>query len=190
MSDRLTARLLGAALVPTLAMACATTTTNTPEVSGASLHSMAINGNVVETERAANAAQITVTGRPVAAMSVLMRIYGDLKIPIGTMNPSTGLIGNSSLAVPSHKLAGKSLSDFLDCGSESSLGLRTDLDDVIVSILSTAVASGDSATLVTTELQGWARPTGNSSNAVPCQSNGTLEHQINIKVASALAAGA
>jgi hypothetical protein len=191
MIERLSIGTLAAAILPTIiATGCATTANPTPEVSGVTPHSISINGTVEETESDANAAQIRVLGSPLTTMSVLMQVYKELNIPIGTMNTTAGLVGNSSLAVPSHKLAGKSISSYLYCGQESMLGLRTDLDDVIVSILSTAVKAGDSATVVTTELKGWARPTGNSSNAVPCESNGTLEHQINIRVASALAAGA
>jgi hypothetical protein len=148
---------------------------------------MQINGKTIDMTDAATGQQIRVKGPPLTVLSALTQIYSDMKIPIATMITATGQIGNLNLAVPTHRLNGKYLSTYLNCGQESMSGSRADLGDVTISIMSKAVADGDTASLVTTDLKGWARPVGSSSNVVPCQTNGILEHDINIKLAQAMA---
>jgi hypothetical protein len=172
-----------------LGCASSGTPTPTPDPGTVTSRSMAINGVVVETNDVASGQQIVVRGTPGAAMTALAQIYADMKIPIATMSPATGQIGNLSLPVPNHRLNGKSLSTYVNCGQEAMSGSRADLGDVTVSIISRAVASGDTASVVTTDVKGWARPVGTSSNIVPCETTGALEHDINVKLAVARASG-
>ena len=120
-------------------------------------------------------------------MSALAQIYGDLKIPIGTMVTATGQIGNANLPVPSHRIGGKWLSDYINCGQEQAGVNRADAADITISVMSKAVALGDTASDVTTNVAGWARPIGQSTNIVPCQTTGALEHVINVRLALAMA---
>jgi hypothetical protein len=184
-------RVLLAALSPALvAIGCASTSTSSPDVNGVTSRTIEVNGHTVETNYQATGQEIQARGTPLAVMSALTTIYTDMQIPISTMQTSTGQLGNLNLRVPSHKLVGKPLSSYLNCGQEQMSGSRADLGDVTISVMSRAVAINDTTVNVTTNLEGWARPIGESSNVVPCQSTGTLEHLINVRVALAMASGA
>lgn len=174
------------------AFSCATTGSSTPDDNSNAVtsRSIEVNGTISETNDIGSGQKIQVRGTPIAAVSALAEIYNDLKIPIGTMAATSGQIGNSSLRVPSHRIGGKWLSDYLNCGMEQMTVNRADASDVSISIMSTAVAVGDSASNVTTTLSGFASSVGSSSNTVPCQSTGALEHQINVRLAVALAKSA
>jgi hypothetical protein len=191
MHSRPSLRVLVALLVPLAgATGCATTSNPTPEANGVTSRSVEVNGTVVETNDIATGQVIHVRGTPVAAMSALAQIYSDLKIPIGTMVTTTGQIGNNNYNVPSHRLGTKWLSDYLNCGQEQASGARADAADVTISVMSKAVAVGDTASDVTTNVAGWARSIGSSTNIVPCQTTGALEHDINLRLALAMAKGA
>ena len=190
MKRRFSFSVLAAPTLPTLvALGCASTSTPTPDPGDVTSRSMAVNGVVVETTDVASGQQITVRGTPRTAMTALAQIYSDMKIPLGTMTVATGQIGNINLPVPNHRLNGKPLSTYLNCGQESMSGSRADMSDVTISVLSRAVADGDTASVVTTDVKGWARPVGTNSNIVPCETTGALEHDINIKLAVILASG-
>ncbi|GEM_PF-4825121 len=129
---------------------------------------------------------VQVRGTRTDALTALAQIYNDLQIPIGTMIPDAGQIGNQRLQLATHRLHGHLLSYYLNCGQESMVGNRADLDDVTLSILSTVLPSKDSVTAVATSVRGSARPTGTSSNAVDCQSTGELEKSIAARLNKAL----
>jgi hypothetical protein len=188
MNRRRSFSLSAAATVPILAVfGCASTSTPSPDPGDVTSRSMVVNGVVTETKDVASGQQITVRGTPRTAMTALAQIYSDMNIPLGTMTVATGQIGNINLPVPNHRLNGKPLSTYLNCGQESMSGSRADLGDVTISVLSRAVADGDTASVVTTDVKGWARPVGTSSNIVPCETTGALEHDINVKLAVILA---
>lgn len=192
MRRRLSVRALLTAISPALvAVGCASTSTPSPsqDVNGVTSRTMEIYGRTVETNYMATGQEIKVRGTPLSVMSALTQIYTDMKIPIATMQTSTGQLGNLNLRIPSHKLVGKPLSEYLNCGQEQMSGSRADLGNVTVSVMSRVIATTDSTATVTTNLEGWARPVGESSNVVPCQSTGTLEHLINVRTALAMASG-
>ncbi len=187
MQGRSSIPVLVAVLASVLAAAgCGTVGTQSPEENGVTSRSIEINGGVVETNDMATGQKVQVRGTPIAAMSALAAIYNDLKIPIGTMVPSAGEIGNANLRVPSHRVNGRALSDYLNCGTEQAGVSRADMADVSISIMSKAIAVGDSASDVTTALTGRANSVGSSTNQVPCQSTGDLEHLINVRLAAAM----
>ena len=121
---------------------------------------------------------VPVKGTPVEAMTALTQIYAQLQIPISTMVQDAGQIGNQNLRLATHRLHGHLLSFYLNCGQESMVGSRADLDDVTMSVLTSVRQSRDSLTIVGTTVQGWARPSGTSSNPVDCESTGELEKAI------------
>jgi hypothetical protein len=141
---------------------------------------------VIETTDLSSADQVPVKGSRLDAMSALTQIYGDLQIPIGTMSPDAGQIGNQRLQIPNHRLHGHLLSFYLNCGQESMVGSRADLDEVTLSVLSMVHTGKDSVTLVGTMVSGWSRSTGTSSNPVDCQSTGELEKAIASRLTTAL----
>ena len=144
-------------------------------------------GQVIETTDPTVARQVRVLAPKDTVMAVLLQVYSDLNIPVGTLQAGEGRIGNLNLHVPSHTIGGKPLSAYLNCGQSPTAGSRADQAAVTISLLSTVVAAGDSASTVITDLTGQARNYGESTDAVHCQSTGVLEHRINIRVVTKIA---
>jgi hypothetical protein len=169
---------LVAAVAAIMSSACASTGASDP---GTSINTRTLSspGNrMVETTDITSGEQVRVKGSVSDAMSALAQFYGDMQIPIGTMVSEAGQIGNQHLRLMTHRLHGRPLSYYLDCGQESMMGSRSDLDEVTMSLMSTARMGKDSVTAVTTLVGGFARPSGTSSNPVDCQSTGQLEKMI------------
>lgn len=129
---------------------------------------------------------VPVKGTPTEAMTALTQIYAQLQIPISTMLQDAGQIGNQNIRIFNHRLAGHAASTYLDCGQESMMGSRADLDELFVSIMTIVKRGPDSTTVVGTQITGTARPNGTSSNPVDCQTTGELEKTIATKLQSAL----
>ena len=145
-------------------------------------------GMLVETTDVNGGDVVRLKGTPSDAMTTLAQVYADLQIPIGTMVPEAGQIGNQNLRIHTHRLNGKLLSDYVNCGQESMVGPRADIDEVTLSVMSTVGTGKDGNTFVETMLGGKARPSGTSSNPVDCQSTGLLEHTIAQRLTKALGA--
>ncbi len=170
-------------------LACASTGSsvdNQPQTNITTRQLSSPGSRPIETTDVSGADFVPVKGSPVDAITALAQIYGQLKIPIGTMNTGAGQIGTQNLHVPSHRLGTRMLSEYLNCGQESMMGSRADLDDVTITVMTTVKQDRDSTTVVGTEVSGWARPTGTSSNGVDCQSTGELERAIATKLQTAL----
>ena len=189
-SSRLVRLSLAPLLPACVAIGCATTSNQTPDVTDVSWHSMEVRSgghdDVVQSNDVATGVQVRVRGTPAGTMAALNQIYADLKIPIGTMSTEKSQIGNASYRVATHHIAGKWLSDYVDCGRDQTGGSRADGADVTISVLSAAVAVGDS-TDVRTFVSGWARPLNESTNSVPCQTTGALEQTINDRLKAVMA---
>jgi len=160
-------------------VACASTNSSPGSSTSITTRTLASPGpGVIETTDVNGTDLIRVKGSPGDAMSALAQIYADLQIPIATMIPDAGEIGNQHLRLPNHRLHGHLLSFYLNCGQESMVGSRADLDEVTMNVLSTIRQGKDAVTTVGTMVQGSARPSGTSSNPVDCQSTGELEKAI------------
>jgi hypothetical protein len=129
---------------------------------------------------------VPVKGSPIEVMTALTQAYAQLQIPIGVMNQDGGQIGNQNMRLLTHRVNGRMVSYYLNCGQESMVGSRADLDDVTLFVVTSVKQDRDSTTLLGTQVGGSARPSGTSSNAVDCQSTGELEKAIAAKVQSAL----
>ncbi len=140
----------------------------------------------IETTDVTGADMVPVKGSPLEALTALTQIYANLQIPIATMVQDAGQIGNLNFRPATHRLHGHPLSFYVNCGSESMVGARADLDEVTLSVISTARVGADSVTEVGTMVQGYARPSGTSSNAVDCESTGQMEKAIADQLKSAL----
>jgi hypothetical protein len=120
-------------------------------------------------------------------------IGSDLSVPLETawvalpkVYDEIGLTGGGSTDPEGHtygvltkriaRIAGKHLSEYLDCG-DSIEGPRADLYDVRVSAF-TALTEKNGSTRVETLVQATAKPRGVSGNSVSCRSRGTLERLI------------
>jgi hypothetical protein len=174
-----TGSLIAAVAAIMSAAACASTGTSSDSGTTITTRTLSSPGNrVVETTDVTGGDEILVKASPSETMSALTQIYGDLQVPIGTMIPEHGQIGNLHLRLPTHRLHGHLLSYYLNCGQESMVGLRADMDDVTMSVLSTVRTGKDNVTRVATTVTAFARPSGTSSNPVDCESTGALEKAI------------
>ncbi len=167
-------------------LACASSNSNNQPDSNITTRQLSSPGSrPIETTDMNSVDFVPVKGSPVEAMTALTQIYAQMQIPIATMIQDAGQIGNQNLRVASHRLHGHMISFYLNCGQESMVGSRADLDEVTISIL-TNVKTRDSVTVVGTTVQGWARPSGTSSNPVDCESTGELEKAIATQAQNAL----
>jgi len=170
-------------------LACASTSSNPGTETTITTRTLSSPGSrVLETTDITGGDQVRVKGSRLDAMSALTQIYGDLQIPIGTMNPDGGQIGNQRLMLPNHRLHGHLLSYYLNCGQESMAGSRADMDEITLSVLSSVTTGKDSVTSVGTLVSGRARPSGTSSNGVDCESTGELEKTIATRLGTILGA--
>lgn len=99
-------------------------------------------------------------------------VYDSLSIPVGTIDPSQHLIGNTSLKLR-HRLGQTRLSRYIDCGSAQA-SPSADTYDVQLSIL-TRLQPSDSGTMVSTTIDAMARPADIRGDYVHCSTNGVLE---------------
>ncbi len=175
-----------AATVLVASLACASSNTSPEPDTHITTRQLSSPGSrPIETTDLSSTDYVPVKGSPVEAMTALTQIYAQMQIPIATMVQDAGQIGNQNLRLATHRLHGHMVSLYLNCGQESMVGSRADLDEVTISVL-TSVKTRDSLTVVGTTVQGWARPSGTSSNAVDCESTGELEKAIAAQAQNAL----
>jgi len=169
-------------------LACASSgSNNEPDTNITTRQLSSPSNRPIETTDLNSVDYVGVKGSPVEAMTALTQIYAQMQIPIATMVQDAGQIGNQNLRLAAHRLHGHMISFYLNCGQESMVGSRADLDDVTISVL-TNVRTRDSVTVIGTTVRGWARPSGTSSNAVDCESTGELEKAIGTQAQNALGA--
>lgn len=161
-------------------LACASSSNPTPNTTTIVTRELTSPGGrrPVESTDVTSADVVPVKGSPLEALTALTQIYANLQIPIATMMQDAGQIGNQNFRPATHRLHGHLLSFYVNCGQESMVGSRADMDDVTLSVISTARMGADSVTEVGTMVQATAKPSGTSSNAVDCESTGELEKAI------------
>ena len=185
---RKTAVLLLAAL-----SACATTTpadratgtaprTATIHQSGTPLQSRLF----VELPSEYSAVTEEIPAPPAQAWQALVNVYGDLGIPVTSVDQATRQIGNAGFDVK-RQMAGQPVSRWLDCGRGAGGVIRADRDRIHALIISTIIANPDGSSTVRTGIQARAHDeSANANNAVPCTSNGMLERHIATRVKTRL----
>lgn len=177
---------LSMALALFACLACASTSQQGPSTTIVTRELSGPGRRPVETTDVVGADEVAVKGSPLEALTALSQIYSNLQIPIATLMQDAGQIGNQNFRPATHRMHGHLLSFYVNCGQESMVGPRADLDDVTFSIVSTAHMGADSVTVVGTLVQAYAKPSGTSSQAVDCQSTGELEKAIAEQLKSAL----
>jgi hypothetical protein len=144
-------------------------------------------GNVIHTTDVSTAQNFAVAAPPATTLAVLTQTYNDLHIPIATLSTESNQVGNKQFRVIGHSLGGHRLSLLLDCGIDPTVGIqRADAYDVTMTVLSAATSSG-SGTMVTTDVEGSARPVGVSGEALHCATTGRLEDEIRARVLKSVA---
>lgn len=110
--------------------------------------------------------------------------YNQLGIDVKTMNPNTGELGNIA-HVAQRQLAGKPLSNFLNCGTDVISGPIANTHRIQLSLLTT-LSPDSSGTYIESRLAATARKIGTSNDPLPCSTTGRLEQQLNQKVLALL----
>lgn len=103
-------------------------------------------------------------------------VYGALDIDITHSDPSRHVFGNPQYRA--RRVEGKRLSTYIDCGSGVTAVPKADDYEVTLSVTTTLTAGEENSTVVTTTVDGYARPRAVSTNPVHCTSKGTLELRV------------
>jgi hypothetical protein len=125
----------------------------------------------------------TFSASPSAVLAALRLAYADIGVEVKYSNAATGEIGNVEF-VRRYKMAGQSLTDFVNCGSTVT-GPAADTYRVTMLLVSTVKPSGSASgdgtgSTVETRFQSRAIDPagGTSAGAMECQSLGTLEQKL------------
>ncbi|MDQ3522790.1 MAG: hypothetical protein M3434_10705 [Gemmatimonadota bacterium] len=105
-------------------------------------------------------------------------VYEALKIPVGTIDQNTRVIGNRRIESRSGRIAGERASSYLNCGNTGIGGPIADSYQVNLSVLTQIVPAAGGSTQVQTSIEASATQRGVSSAPVRCASTGRLEQQI------------
>src|ERR1700722_2969370 len=110
------------------------------------------------------------------SFEALQLAYANLNIPI-QVDPSHGLVGANDWNAP-HRLGGKELSRYFDCGS----GRGQSADELTLKVNIRSSIASDSATAgqsrLTTVILAMATDPGSMSHPRPCQTTGQLETRV------------
>jgi hypothetical protein len=109
------------------------------------------------------------------AFTALKKGYLSLGLEITKQDPAEHVVGNSRVVVL-HKMMGRNLSAFLNCGPDAVMGWpRADHYQVIFSILSTLTARDSGHTRLVTLVTAEASDMATSASGIYCSSAGVLE---------------
>lgn len=108
---------------------------------------------------------------------VLPAVYGELGIPVATVNSATRSMGNSQLVI-SRKLAGNRASLYLNCGAGIAGQPVADQYRVDASLMTFLHPETDGTTRVETRLTGTATNRAISGAPINCGTTGRLEDRI------------
>lgn len=134
-------------------------------------------GQVLRTTDHTEGITSTLTAAPEDVWAALQRTYDELGIPVKTLDRQAGVLGNRDISVV-RRLAGESLSAYLNCGTDPQLGPLANSYRIELSVLSSVRASRDGGTELETQVVGQGRKIGQSTASVHCSSTGRLEARI------------
>ena len=117
----------------------------------------------------------TVTFAPDKVWGVLAAVYDSLGIPIGTVDPTRRLIGNTGFKAY-QRLGTTSLAKLIDCGRTQGFP-SADSYDIYLQI-TTQVQPRDKGSTISTLVDAAGRPMAVSGDYIKCTSLGTLEAAI------------
>ena len=109
--------------------------------------------------------------------TALQAVYGELKVPEGTLESSSRTIGNQQFRVR-RKFAGESMMKWMDCGSGSG-GPNAETYDIQLSLTSYVTVISPTQSTLTTRVSGQGSdPAFGRGNSVVCNTQGELEKKI------------
>lgn len=139
---------------------------------------------LVESSTGGNSVYATaVVQNPDETFQALQVVYANLKIPTKMMDPGSRVIGTSQWNVP-HRLGGKELSRYFDCGS----GRDQTADDMTIHLtIQSAIKADSGHTTLSTSLTAIANSNIEmAAKQIPCQTTGALETRISDDVVKLL----
>lgn len=120
------------------------------------------------------ASSATIAAAPAAVWLAVKKVYADWEIPLTVENPSTHQIGNQNF-YKSRQIAGKSMVDFVDCGS-SMTGPKASTYRIYISLLTDVMTDGQGGTKIQVTFVPMGQDVaGGSSDRIPCGTSGRLE---------------
>ncbi|HEX8942372.1 MAG TPA: hypothetical protein VF785_04485 [Gemmatimonadaceae bacterium] len=120
------------------------------------------------------ASSATIAAPPAAVWLAVKKIYADWDIPVTVENPSTHQIGNPNFS-KSRQMAGKSMTDFVDCGSGMT-GPKSATYRIYSSLLTDVMTDGKGGTKVRVTFVPMGQDVaGGSADRIPCGTTGRLE---------------
>jgi hypothetical protein len=118
-----------------------------------------------------------VQATPAETWKTVLVTYSDLKLPITALDVEKHRISSSEARAP-RKLGGKSLREYVDCGSGLA-GARVDSHDVAYTLVTVVSPAGADSTAVHSTLVASASDRGGTSTGpVACSTTGRLEKRI------------
>jgi hypothetical protein len=135
------------------------------------------NGYDVRIESGGATSAVALQAAPEAAWTALLAAYQSMGIPLSTVDAAQRTASAVDLEVR-RRLAGKSLSEFLDCGSNLT-GLIANSYRVRLTVSSTLKPDAQGGSTLQTSVSASATsPQGASSAPVNCATTGRLEEEI------------
>jgi hypothetical protein len=120
------------------------------------------------------ASSATIAAPPAAVWLAVKKVYADWEIPLTVENPSTHQIGNQNF-YKSRQIAGKSMVDFVDCGSGMT-GPKASTYRIYISLLTDVMTDGQGGTKIQVTFVPMGQDVaGGSSDRIPCGTSGRLE---------------
>ncbi len=175
---RTTVLLLAASAIA----ACAPTTSSLPSAGPTQTTTSVTTGggaNLDITMHADNRpSSNTVQAAPERVWAVMPAVFEGLKIPVGTLDQNSRVIGNRRIETNSGRIAGGRASMYLNCGNTGLGSPVADSYQVNLSVLTQIVPAPGGSTQVQTSIDANATQRGVSSAPVRCASTGRLEQQI------------
>ncbi|GAC1516828.1 MAG: hypothetical protein NVS1B4_14310 [Gemmatimonadaceae bacterium] len=107
-------------------------------------------------------------------------VYGDMGIPLTSVNFSTGEVGNPGFAAV-RRIAGERASRAVDCGS-SFAGPLADEYSLRTSVVTYVRPLGATASTIESRVDAMGKPLSVSGDEIHCTSTGMLERRISAKV--------
>lgn len=133
------------------------------------------------------ASRSSVAYAPDKVWDVLKAVYDSLSIPVGTVDPTRRLIGNTGFKA--HQRLGKTLlSRYIDCGKAQGFP-SADSYDVYLSITTHVQPGSNGTSTVSTLVEAAGRPMAFSGEYTRCSTLGSLESAITDGVRKRLSTG-
>ena len=133
-------------------------------------------GKSISTATTDMPAVLTVKAPIDAVWQALPRVYAAIPIPIEHLDHTKLLLGNPNLKLRG-KLGKVPLSRYLDCGSTQG-GPSADSYEIQLSVLTQAQPADSASTIVSTAVQGLARPINFTGDYMRCATTAGLETHI------------